>query len=223
MRSAVFVVLLLVVPAAPGCRPGRADVNGYLAPSPERKAGEILEQDQPGNKSAPLTQRDPVENPLYKSWAGFKQGTSVVQRAVTEVAGNNAVTTTTTTYTLLDRTDDQVVIEMQAFTKRYDGTETNNPPQQFTNQKWFTLPPGMSKSDFAKPAGQTDQGEETLTLGGKAYKTMWHKSKDRNEAGEVLVQTWTSDEVPGGLVKSITHTPSIGKTTMLELVEVKIP
>jgi hypothetical protein len=31
------------------------------------------------------------------------------------------------------------------------------------------------------------------------------------------------DEVPGGLVKSVTHTPGVSKTTTMELVEVRAP
>lgn len=207
MRTRVFVALLLLFPCACGCArkvsPGEAPpVEGPAAAGP---------------------QRETVENPLYTSWAGFAKGTSVRHKSVTETEGNGPVTTTTTTYTLVERTDDRVVVEMKAFTRQYDGTDIDNPPERLTNPKRVSLPPGTARADFGNPAGVTDRGEETITAGGKEYRTKWYKGKDRSEAGEVLVQVWTSDEVPGGLVRSVTRTPAIGKKTTVEAVEVKAP
>jgi hypothetical protein len=78
----------------------------------------------------------------------------------------------------------------------------------------------MSQSRFGQPPAFAETGEEAIETGGRTFKTRWHKSKASNEAGEVFVTTWTSDEVPGGLVKSITRTPGIGKTTTTVLVQV---
>ncbi len=112
---------------------------------------------------------------------------------------------------------------MRAFTTRYDGLEIDNPPQKLTNLRRITLPPGTKASEFGKAAGVLERGEEMVQASGRAYSTAWQKSKGRNEAGEVLVTTWTSDAVPGKLVRSVTHTPAIGKTTTIELVAVKKP
>jgi hypothetical protein len=194
---------LAVLLASAGCGAGN---KGKAVPVPD--ARDELERPAPA--------RERVENPLYTSWSRFKKGTSVVHRAVTGEEGRKDVTTTTTTYTLLDVTDERVVVEMQAFTRRYDGVRTNNPPQKLTNQRWVSLPPGVKK-----PGGGHE--EETITVASKEYRAKRVQMKDRNEAGEVTVTTWTSDEVPGGLVKSVTLTPAIGKKTTLELVEVKRP
>jgi hypothetical protein len=171
----------------------------------------------------PGAPREQIENPLYTNWAGFKPGTIVVYRAITAQAEHKTTTTTTTTYTLLERTEELVVVEMQAFTKRYDGLEIANPPEKLTSLRRISLPPGVQASEFSKAAGVLERGEETVEANGRAYSAIWQKSKDRNEAGEVLVTTWTSDEVPGKLVRSVTHTPAIGKTTTTELIAAKTP
>jgi hypothetical protein len=207
MRTPGLVLVLSALTAAAGCGRGKpaADDPPPAEPAPP-----------------PAPPREQVENPLYRSWAAFKKGTSVVHKSVTAADGNEAVTTTTTTCTLLDRTDDHVVVEMRAKTRRYDGVETDNPPERLTNPRRIGLPPGMTRADFEKAAG-AGPAEETLKLGGKEYRTRRRTSKDRNEAGEVFVDTWTSDAVPGGLVRSVTRTPAIGKTTTQELVEVRTP
>ena len=85
------------------------------------------------------------------------------------------------------------------------------------------LPPGVKKEDFGKPAPGAEHGEETMTVGGKAYKTTWYKGKDRNEGGEVTTQVWSSPDVPGALVRSHSRTAGVNKITVIELVEVKVP
>jgi hypothetical protein len=217
MKALCRIALLAVAPLALGCGPGKSGTPVGVAGPAERD-----ERDQsPG--SAAAAPREQVENPQYKSWATFPKGTTVVLRSVTRADGHPAVTTTTRTYTLLDLTDAEAVIEMRARTQRYDGVEINNPPEKLTVPKRIALPPGVSKTEFEKPAGGDEQGEETVTVGGKEYKTRFSRSRGRNEAGEVLGQVWSSDAVPGGLVKSVTRTPGVGKTTTIELVEVKTP
>jgi hypothetical protein len=200
------LVPVIVVPIVLGCQTGN---NGAKAPAPA--------------PSAPAAPREQAENPQYASWAGFKPGTSIVHKSVTATAGVEAVTTTMKTFTLIDLTDTRAVVEMRVKTKRYDGVEMDNPPEKFTFPRRITLPPGVSQADFGKPSDAREHGEEIVTLGGKDYPTRWSKGKDRNEAGEVFVQVWSSDAVPGGLVKSVTRIPAVGKTTTIELLDVKVP
>jgi len=213
MRTLWRLTLLFLFPSALGCGTGN---DAARVP-----AGAGVALRQAGADAAPP--RELVENPQYRSWAAFKKGTKVVHRSVTGADGSEAATTTTTTYTLLDLTDEQAVVEMRAVTRRYDGAVFNNPPETFKNPKRIPLPPGVNKSDFGKSVGVLGQGEETVRVGGKAYETTWHKGRDKNEAGEVVVQVWSSDAVPGGLVKSVTRIPAVGKTTTVELLEVKVP
>ncbi len=174
--------------------------------------------------AAPAEPAGPVEsipNPQFAAWATFEPGTIVVLRSVTKADKDPSETVTLTTYKLVERSDDQLVVESQASTKRYDGLTIDNPPSSATFTKSLNLPPGMKAN--AKPAGVIEEGTESIRVGTIEYATRWHKTKDRNEGGEMLVQTWICDKVPGGLVKSITRTEAIGKTTTVEVVEVKRP
>lgn len=157
-----------------------------------------------------------VENPQYTQWAAFKPGTAVTHKSVTAEAGHPTVTTTTTTYKLVEITADALTIEMTARTVRHDGTVTDNPPERFRNPKLVTAPP-------VRKSAAGDEGQETVTVAGKSYLTTWTKSKGQTEAGEMLGQVWTADDMPGQLVKSVVRIPAIGKTTTIEVVEVVRP
>jgi hypothetical protein len=195
MRT-VGPTLCLIAALAIGCDVGQPSGR---APEPEVPAGPRVE----------------IDNPQYQSWASFPKGTVVVHRSVTQTDGTEGATVTTTTYTLVDLTPEQAVVELQTATRRYDGLETKNQPVRYTHPKRFPLPPGT------KSAEPVEQGEETIRVAGIEYRTRWHTAKDRNEAGEVLTRIWSSAGVPGGLVKSLTRTAAIGKTTTTELVEVR--
>lgn len=163
-----------------------------------------------------------VENPLYTSWSGFKKGTSVKYREVTASAGGTK-SVLTKTYTLTDLTPELATVEMQVTTHDPDGKKTENPPLPFKNVKMVTLPPGTKKSEMGKAGPLLEEGAEAVQLAGKQYKTTWYKTKGHTEAGELLIQIWSSGEVPGGLVKSVSRLVDGRSTTTVELVEVKIP
>jgi hypothetical protein len=219
MRRLGRLALLLVVPFVVGCGMGNASVKAPAASSATR----AKLQDQHQEPPTPAAARETVENPQYKSWAGFPKGTTIVQRSVTEAIGAAGATTTTKTFTLIDGTEEQAVVAMRVRTKKYDGQEFDDPPENYAHPRLIPLPPGMTKADFDKPSGSLGQGEETVKLGTKEYRTQWREGKGRNEAGEVFTKVWSCDDVPGGLVKSITRIPAIGKTMTIELVEVKVP
>ncbi len=212
MRTLTKIVLFLAFVSFFGCGKDKPAARVVVADE---------DDDAPARTTvAPIAPREHVDSPLYKSWSAFKKGTTVTHRTVT--GSGDYQTITTTTSTLAELSDEHAVVETQATVKRHDGTVLNNPPERFTNPRRIPLAPGVKKEDFGK-AGQIDEGEATLDVGGKTYKTKWTKSKDRIESGAVFSTTWTCDEVPGGIVKSITEVPAIGKKTTVELVEVKTP
>jgi hypothetical protein len=222
MRNLGSLAALALAAGALGCGSGRpAAVAPAAPPGDERDGREVLEQGTADGP--PAAARGRVENPQYTSWARFPKRTAVVHKTVTETAGQPSVTVTTTTSTLTDLTPERAVVTVQAHTRRYDGHEANNPPDRFTFPKLMPLPPGVAPADFGKPTGADKQGEETVRVGGKEYRARWHEGQDHSEAGEVLSKVWTSDAVPGGLVKSVTRTPGVGKTTTIELVAVRVP
>jgi hypothetical protein len=218
MRTPLLLALIPSLLLAAGCGARNADP----AAEPIRTAVQVEEGPRsdrlPGTPSG-----EAIENPQYRSWAAFKPGTTVARRSTTEAAGEEGKTVTTTTDTLLEVTDTLVKIRTRTHSRRYDGFEAENPPDEYTIARLIPLPPGVSKVNFGKPARGGEEGEETVAVAGKEYRTRWHTGKDRNEAGEVEVRVWSSNEVPGGLVKSVTRIPAIGKTTTIELVEVRTP
>jgi hypothetical protein len=115
MRTAGVLVFLVI---ACGCGPhGPAKVVPVGSPAPE-----------PRTDPAPVEPAERVENPLYACWAGFPPGTAVVYRSVTTGAHPSVATRTRTTYTLRERTDDHVTIDLKATKQLYDGVEIDNPP-----------------------------------------------------------------------------------------------
>ncbi len=53
------------------------------------------------------------------------------------------------------------------------------------------------------------KGEEELEVGGKKVKCTWVETEMDAAGSKITVKTWTSDEVPGGTVKSITKGESV--------------
>ncbi|HUR55272.1 MAG TPA: hypothetical protein VMZ71_14150 [Gemmataceae bacterium] len=195
MRAALLFLLL----TATGC--GR----GTSAPTPEPSP-------------APAAPTETIPNPQFASWAKFNPGTRVVVRSTTASDGHEGKTSTTTATTLVEVTHEEVAVETQTKSRRYDGHEENNPPSVHRLPKELSLPPGMTGEQSRKKTAES--GEETITVAGKEYRAEWHKGKDRNEGGEVFVQTWTSDAIPGRFLKSVSRTPAVGKTTTIEVIEV---
>src|SRR5262245_9759970 len=165
---------------------------------------------------------DTMDNPTYASWAKVKKGPSVTLKMSADVAGQKAETTMTTT--LVDLTADVATTEMVMVTKA-GGTEFKTEPMKTENKKVVELPPGKKKADFDKPEGFVDQGEETLKVAGKEYKTKWVKVKNSTNGSEYEAKTWTCDDVPGTIVKMETKASGGGvkSSTTLELVEIKQP
>ena len=60
-------------------------------------------------------------------------------------------------------------------------------------------------------------------IAGTTYTALWYESKGSTEAGPSVTRTWMTDEVPGKLLKAVTRVPAAGKTTTVELVEIRTP
>ncbi|MFN8009721.1 MAG: hypothetical protein U0V70_22340, partial [Terriglobia bacterium] len=182
-----------------------------------------------------LTAAKPAEtqadNPQYLAWKKFPPGTTVtlVDRVLSEYEpGSNTYTRSKTGRTTLrlDLIDDkQAVLTVKSTVYQMNG-RTSSSEQQINYQA--KQPPGQSGA--AKP---NESGQETLEINGKKIATHWEVTygilpgtfaqPDRNS----FVKTWSSDDVPGGLVlknnqeyREITGKPYRSITqTILETVE----
>lgn len=128
----------------------------------------------------------------------------------------------TTVYTLIELTNTKAVIEIMV-TSRTNGMETVHPALRFDNARFFTMPPGVKRENFGKPQGLLEEGTETITVDDIEYEATWRKLKNRVQAGDTFTQSWSSPEVPGGLLRSVSETPATGSITTIELVEIHLP
>ena len=140
------------------------------------------------------------------------------------MAGGNG-SEVTLTNTLVEVGADKVVLETSSVVK-VNGMEIKAPAMKRDVAKSITLPKGAKKEDFiaGKPPGTTEEGTETLKVGGTEVKTKWYRVKA--EAGGVTTESkmWVSDAVPGMMVKmEATIGGKIATTTKMELVEFKKP
>jgi hypothetical protein len=210
----VTVTLLFMLVA--GCNRGQhPNVSQSTPDSPN--AGQ---QSDAQNSTEP---REMVEHPTYKLWGQFPVGTSVTKRTTTDSELTPGQTITTIVYTIKERSDDHVVIESQATTTYHGGRVDTNPPSSVRTPRWIQLPPGIKKEEWGKEAGGAQAGDEVVTVGGKPYSSRWRKSRSTTDAGEMITTTWTSTQMPGGLVKSVSQVPAVKETTTIEVIEVKIP
>ncbi len=151
----------------------------------------------------------------YVRWAKYKPGTTMVKRTITEEKGNPSKTIETTTSKLMELTAEYAVVETHLTGTRFDGVKMDTLPVTQKISRYFYLQENakVDKADKTKP--------ETVTMAGKSYQASVSSGKDRNEAGEVTSTVWSSDEVPGGLLKSETLIQATGKLMTIELIELK--
>jgi hypothetical protein len=166
---------------------------------------------------------EPVEHPSYKPWGRFPVGTSVTVRTITDSKKTAGHTETHIVYTLKEKGDDFVVVESQATTKYADGRTEKNPPASTRTPRMIALPPGIKREDWGKAEKGGETGAEKLKVLGRDFDTTWHKSKGSTDAGAFVQQVWSSDAMPGGLVKSVTEVKAVEETTTLEVVALAIP
>ena len=164
---------------------------------------------------------DSSENPVYRSWSKFRKGASVTYLSVTKQKATS--TEMSMTYTLVDVTPEKVVVESVVRLKA-NGKEVVMPPSRLVNSKASGISnkkPGQANPN--KPDGFLSEGTESIPIAGRTVVAQWTKVKTRSESAENLIQTWSSDEIPGGLVKSVTTVPGSVASVTMELTSVTTP
>jgi len=206
MRTSCLIALSFLVLCALGC--------GSRPAARPNVAVDDDELDLAAIHSTAVAARERIENPLYKSWSRFKVGTTITRNELTEQAGKKSESTVR--YKLLELTEDHMVLESVAATVQNNGEVIEYPPEKLTNPRMIASPPGRS-------AGPIEEGEETVKVAGRDYKAKWRLVKGRVEGGETFTRIWISDEVPGGMVKSVSKVPACDSTTTLELTHIQTP
>lgn len=137
------------------------------------------------------------DNPEFANWSKFKPGTTAKLKVTSEFGGNKTAATVTTK--LVEVKGDKLVLEMESETEVM-GKPLKVPAQKRDVAKTIEVKEGQPKPSL-KPEGTTDEGTETVKVGGAEVKTKWYKFKTKTPMGEVSGQVWTSEEVPGMVVK----------------------
>jgi hypothetical protein len=172
--------------------------------------------------SAPAAAADEtIPNPEFASWSKFKKGASVTLKSVNEF--NKMKTESVVTMTLVEVGADKLVLETVAVTK-INGMEIKSPPVKRDVPKTFTIPKVDPKDVPKVEKPKTEEGTETLKVGGVEVKAKWYKTTFEVMGTKTEATNWTSDEIPGGLVKSVTKsTGAAAATFTMEVTEFKKP
>jgi hypothetical protein len=156
-------------------------------------------------------------------WSKHEKGTSVTLKTT---SGGGMTSEVTVTTTLVEAGADKLVIETSVVSK-VNGMEIKAPGTPRDVTKTIELPEGVKKEDLTreKPPGTYEEGTETLKIAGTEVKAKWYKYKAEVAGTTIDAKMWTSDAVPGGVVKAEVTTTAGGvtTTTKTELVEFKKP
>jgi len=158
-----------------------------------------------------------IDNPTFANWAKFKAGTSVTLKMTNDASGVKSASTMTTK--LVEVTADELTVETTTESEVM-GMKFTTPSAKQVHKKTIEVPANVKVPEVgAKPEGTTEEGTETLKVGATEMMTKWYKYKAKTPAGDIDSQLWTSDEVPGMLVKMVTKGDKFSST--LELTELK--
>ncbi len=161
-----------------------------------------------------------IDNPTYLSWAKFKVGAQVRYRQEMDMAGNK--TESEIVYSLVEITPEKAVVEMKVATIIM-GNKTEMPA---TKVEYLAKVPKTNLPQAAAPETQiksdSKQGDEEIDVVGKKMKCHFIETTTEQNGGPIVSKIYTSDEIPGTLVKSVTNMEKPMKiTTTIVLEEVK--
>jgi hypothetical protein len=149
---------------------------------------------------------DTVDNPQYKEWAQWREGATVTTRTESIVDGAVQVVNIQT-QTLKKLSAEKAVVEILMVTEAA-GHTMKTPPQTMDIVAKFPkvnyTPPPTEKSDTPEVKYKESKGRETLTIKGKKVDCEWHMIEME---GGMSTKTWTSKQIPGGVVKMESRSP----------------
>ena len=158
-----------------------------------------------------------VDSPMYKHWAKFKPGAFAEMKAESTTMGMK--TEMTVTMTLKEITPEKAVVEMKGVNVMGD-QKTEMPAQK---QEWPAKVDADTakqmdtpkKGDKIKDAEVLDvkQGEEEVKVGDKKIKCKWVETKIKREDSTITTKAWTSEDIPGQMVKTVMNVDGKMKMT----------
>lgn len=159
---------------------------------------------------------DELDNPTYTNWAQFKPGAMVEYKSVSDVAGNK--TETIIVYTLKEVTAEKAVVEMKT-TMMMAGQKFEQPPMPLEHPAKVQNQP---QPEGEQMKVEQKEGSESIDAAGQKWDCKWYETTSDQNGMKTTSRTWTNDDVPGTLVKSVTNVDGAMKmTTETVLVSVK--
>ena len=158
------------------------------------------------------------DNPAYAQWAKFKPGTSTTVSMTSEAAGQTSKMETKST--LAEVTPDKVVIDVVT-SMEAGGQKMDMPAQKQEIKKAMDPSPAVDAEtqkqiDAAKASAKTT--DESVTVAAGTFKAKCTESTTEANGMKSVSKVWTSDEVPGGMVKmEATTSGAVASTTKGEL------
>ena len=161
-----------------------------------------------------LADKKKIDNPEFTMWSKYKADTMTKLKSTSEINGMKTENIIMTT--LKEVSADKLVLETEAISK-FNGMEFKSPPTKRDVTKTIEVDEKIAEQigKAAKPEGTTEEGTETVKIGKDDVKTKWYKFKSKAEGTETVSQTWTSDEVPGSVVKVVSKSSTFNNTTDL--------
>jgi hypothetical protein len=162
-----------------------------------------------------LADKKKIDNPQYTMWSKYKPDTMTKMKTTSEFNGMKSGTTMITT--LKEVGDDKLVLELEIISN-VNGMEFKSPATKQEVPKTIEIDEKLLEAGKAavKPEG-TEEGTETVKVGKEDVKTKWVKMKTKANGMEIESQAWTSEDVPGNIVKTVTKSATVNST--MELVE----
>jgi len=133
--------------------------------------------------------QEPTVNPRYEHWASFKVGSWAKSKMLMKMQQMEIETETVTT--LMEVTDEKVVVETTTKTKM-QGREMALPPRKEEITK---------KPDPAKPMKPVGESEEEVEVAGKKLKCRVYDWEMDAGGSKAKGKVWTTKEIPGGVAK----------------------
>jgi hypothetical protein len=159
-----------------------------------------------------------VDSPKYLAWKKFPTGSkaSYDNSLLHEYQpGTNQYTRTKIshdTLTLVSIDGERAIVKAESTLSGKTGGR-NGPDTSSSDQLIFKAKQAAPGAPVNDPSRTVTSGEETLTINGKKIATRW-ECVTRADDPMTFTKTWTSDDVPGGLVRTQqqSHSQITGQT-----------
>ena len=179
---------------------------GALWPIVTTPAGAAAPGTTPAQTPATAPAEELVDNPQYAHWNKFNTGSASTLLTTIDMSGQKIVTETTNT--LLEKNAEKVVLEVSG-SMEMGGNKQIIPPQK------QEIAARVEKQDIRQLAG------EKMEAAGQTFDCTVYEMNSPDPKQQGKAKAWTSDKVPGGVVKIEAKTPTGTVVSTLQSFEVK--